>query len=161
MKAGLIAVVALVACGVSAHQTATEPLERLGRFDNVYSRTGEHCEGFSLDLWRSGTRLVGLLSRHQGLCGDPPCAAVEVRHSDSRTGRLRFRAVIWDEPISFSGFVQRGAVVGKLNGTSVRLNLEPPYAGVFATESVAEWCTFWQTVPRCTGVKELCQTLGR
>lgn len=161
MKAILIAA-AFVACGVSAQQAPTEPFGLVGQFNNVSSRTGEHCEGYSLDLWRSGADMLGLLSRHEGLCGDPPCSAVQVRNFVVNTGRLSFHTVILDQPIHFAGSVQRGAVVGRLNGDKVRLNRQSSHTGVFAPDtSVGEWCSFWQAVPRCSGVKEMCHTLGR
>jgi len=162
IKVSLIALAALVACGVSAQRAPAEPFALVGRFDNVSSGTGEHCEGYSLDLWRSGAAMLGLLSRHEGLCGDPPCAAVQVRNFDVHTGRLSFRAVVVGQTIDFTGSVQGDAVAGRLNGDPVRLNRQSPGTGVFAPDtSVAEWCSFWQAVPRCKGVKEICHTLGR
>lgn len=136
-------------------------LELMGHFDNVISPDqGEHCGGYSLDLWESKTRPFALLHHHSGLCGDPPCSVTKNTTLDRKTGRLTFTSVIRSEKVRFVGFVQAERVVGKLNDRAVQLNRKAPAAGGFEPDTKFEaWCSFWQSVPRCTGVRELCAEL--
>ena len=133
----------------------------IGHFNNASSADGgEHCSGYSLDLWDAKGRLLGLMHRHSGLCGDPPCAVIESASLDRKTGSLHFNSLIGPEKFVFSGSLGREDVAGKLNGRRVRLKREPPGAGTFEPDtSLVAWCSFWERVPRCTGVKELCNTL--
>jgi hypothetical protein len=39
----------------------------IGSFHNVRSSTGEHCDGYSLRLWRHNGRILGLFNHHEGL----------------------------------------------------------------------------------------------
>lgn len=152
----------LFTCSLSFGSTTTG-LELLGHFDNVVSSDSEeHCEGFSLDLWKSKTRLVGLLHRHSGLCGDPPCSVIEHVTLHSKSGRLRFRSKIESEQFKFVGLLQGERVVGKLNGQTMQLNRQPPITGWFEPDTeLGAWCSFWLSVPRCTGVRELCAEFTR
>jgi len=136
-------------------------LEVIGRFNDVSSADGgEHCSGYSLDLWDENGRLLGLLHHHSGLCGDPPCAVIESASLDRTTGRLRFKAAIKSEKLAFSGTLRREHVSGKLNGRSLRMMREPLDASASEWDkNLPAWCSFWESVPRCTGVKELCNSL--
>jgi hypothetical protein len=152
--------VLLVTLG-SASATTSSPLQLLGRFDNVESPDqGEHCHGYSLDLWDANGRVLGLLRRHSGLCGDPPCAVLDPVSFDRRTGRLTFSSRLEPETFRFVGHLRDKSVIGELNGRTFRLDGQPPVAGRFEPDtSVAAWCSFWKDVPRCTGVKEVCAGL--
>ena len=150
----------LLACGLAVASTSRE-FDLLGHFDNVVSSDqGEHCGGYSLDLWNAEGRLLGLLHHHSGLCGDPACTVIDRATLDRKTGRLTFASTIGEERFSFRGFLEGKRVVGKLNGRALRLKLQPPVASHFEPDaSVGAWCSFWKSVPRCRGVKELCAEL--
>lgn len=148
----------LFACGASS---ASGEFGLLGHFAGVTSTdNGEHCSGYSLDLWDSKSRLVGLLHHHSGLCGDPPCAVIEQAALDRSSGRLTFTAKIGTKKLRFVGAVRGKRVVGKLNDRPVQLERDPDDAGGFEPDTnVGAWCSFWTSVPRCRGVKELCAQL--
>ncbi len=160
MKRVLIAAVVFAFGGQSFGSRASE-FELVGHFDNVISSDqGEHCGGYSLDLWESKARLLGLLHHHSGLCGDPPCSVIEHATLHRKTGRLTFTSTIGSEKFKFVGSLQGKRVVGKLNGRAVQLNPQPPFASGFEPDTkLGAWCSFWQGVPRCTGVRELCAEL--
>jgi hypothetical protein len=154
-----LAMAFVILCESATAASSGEQLELLGRFDNVGTGEGEHCDGHSLNLWNARGRVIGLLHRHEGLCSDPRCAVIDAPSLDAATGRLSFSARIDDETFSFRG-VLKEHVTGHLNGEALRLNREPSSTGKFAPDnSVGAWCTFWKSVPRCTGVKELCAEL--
>ena len=157
MKAALIFALLLI----TGQSSMAGQFEVVGHFNDVSSADGgEHCRGYSLDLWGAKGRLLGLLHHHSGLCGDPPCAVIESASLDRTTGRLRFNSMIGSEKLVFVGSVGREHVAGKLNGRPIRLKREPPGADAFEPDTnLRAWCSFWERVPRCTGVKELCNTL--
>jgi hypothetical protein len=62
----------------------------LGDFSHVQSSTGEHCDGYSVVLWHHRDSLIGFLSHHRGLCGDPPTGILEDLRYNSKTGSLSF-----------------------------------------------------------------------
>lgn len=159
MKRVLISVL-LVTFG-SALASTSIPLQLLGRFDNVDSSDqGEHCDGYSLDLWDANGRVLGLLHRHSGLCGDPPCAVLDRVSFDRKTGRLTFASRIEPQTFSFVGHLRAKSVTGELNGHTLQLDRQPQVGGLFEPDTnVRAWCSFWKDVPRCTGVKELCTGL--
>lgn len=148
----------LFACGASF---ASGDFALLGHFARVTSAdNGEHCSGYSLDLWESKASLVGLLHHHSGLCGDPPCAVIEQAALNRSSGRLAFTSKIGTERFRFVGVVRGKRVVGKLNDRMVRLDREPDDTGGFEPDTnVRAWCSCWESVPRCRGVKELCAQL--
>jgi hypothetical protein len=133
-------------------------------FHNVSSPDGgEHCLGYSLGLWKHRGRVLGLLDLHSGLCGDPPCAAIEDAKFDENKGRIEFRSSIQGEKLEFAGTIGPKAVVDTMNGERVRLARQahsswPEFA---PNRSISSWCAFWTTVPRCQGVRELCRSFGR
>jgi hypothetical protein len=136
--------------------------EWVGSFADVKSSTGEHCRGYSLNLWRSDGRVIGLLDVHAGLCGDPPCGVIEDVSLDSRTGRLAFTSSIGGVRWTFAGRLMKDAVTGALNGQRVRLNRdrdEKNWVDFKPNLSLGAWCEFWSGVRRCGGVRELCSSL--
>lgn len=69
----------------------TSRIEALGRF-SAMRYTEEHTYGHSIDLWRAGACLFGLLEVSEGLADDTPTGELtEVRY-DPRTGDLGFTA---------------------------------------------------------------------
>lgn len=149
----------VVAAALAAAGAQADEFRFLGHFDDVTSGDGgEHCAGYGLGLWRHDDRLLGLFDVHQGLCGDPPCAVLREAALDPATGRLTFAAVVRDEQFAFHGQLSHAGVVGLLNGAPVRLapDASGTHQDFVPDRSFAAWCGFWQTVHRCTGVRELC-----
>lgn len=137
-------------------------LQYMGDFHNVSSRDGgEHCAGYSLGLWKHQERVLGLLHLHAGLCGDPPCAVIRDTRLDSRTGRLEFWSSILGQKIRFEGTVTPEAIDGVFNGQRARLTRDPDRTSLNfePNRSISAWCTFWISVPRCSGVRELCESI--
>jgi hypothetical protein len=155
----------LVGCALALmmHSSAAgQDLTPIGAFGNVRESlvTGEpHCYGYSLDLWRYRGQILGLLRRHNGLCGDPPCESPVNVSRDTRTGRISFSAL----GVMFVGTVRRDDVIGTIDGKPVRLTREmDDLVGMDSArdKSLDEWCHFWRGVPRCRGVDQLCSSLG-
>jgi hypothetical protein len=145
---------------ISSNAFAQE-IKPLGSFENVRSSDGgEHCYGYSLEIWQYRDQLLGLLDIHKGLCGDPPCGVLQDVLHDVKTGRLIFWTQIgerWD----FVGTLKRDSVVGTLNGQSIHLAQNQNWVGSDANRSqtLGGWCDFWSAIPRCKGVRELCDSL--
>jgi hypothetical protein len=152
-----LAVTLLVACEIAG----AGQFKLVGRFDNVSSADrGEHCQGYSLSLWESDGRMLGLLDHHSGPCGDPPCAVIQSAKFDRKTGRLTFWSTISSERLQVVGAIRSNDVVGRLNRKPLGLARQPLTPGAFEPDqSLAAWCSFWESVPRCTGVKDVCETL--
>jgi len=139
---------------------STQDLQHLGSFHNVTSQDrGEHCSGYSLGLWKYRDELLGLLDVHAGLCGDPPCAAIRGATLDAKSGRLEFSASIDGQTIQFEGTMTRAAIVGLFNGRRARLarDTQGTDEEFEPNRSLRAWCRFWGSVPRCRGVRELCE----
>jgi len=156
-----LVVAALMFVGATAIVRAQD-FRQIGSFDNVRASQSEdpHCYGHSLTLWAHGNRVIGLLDVHGGLCGDPPCTVLSDVSFQRGTGRLSFSAVI-DTQLRFEGTLRRDDVLGRLNGTRVRLERERDVITLESDRSLAAWCRFWTAVGRCRGVRELCATLGQ
>ncbi len=145
---------------ITGQPLMADQFEVIGRFNDVTSADGgEHCGGYSLDLWETKGRLLGLFHKHSGLCGDPPCSVIKSASLDRASGRLRFNATIGEEKLAFLGSIASEHVTGKLNGRPTRLKREAQLSGFEPDTNLRAWCSFWESVPRCTGVKELCDTL--
>ena len=66
-----------------------QEIKPLGSYDYVRSSDGgDHCYGYSLQLWQYRDQLLGLLDIHEGLCGDPPCGVLQYVFHDVKTGHL-------------------------------------------------------------------------
>lgn len=143
--------------------TSDQDLQHVGNFHNVSSKDGgEHCAGYSLGLWKYRDQLLGLLDVHQGLCGDPPCGVIRDVKLDSRTGRLEFWSSINDQKIQFEGTMTAGTIDGAFNGERARLGLDRDrmISGFEPNHSIVAWCKFWGSVPRCSGVQEMCKSIN-
>jgi len=133
----------------------------IGRFDQVRSSPTGHCYGHSLDFWEYGERVFGLHHRHDGLCGDPPCSAIQNLKFDPKTGELEFLSSQPGEKYKFAGKMESGKIFGVFGAEPVSLRRSREYSTSLDSErNVAAWCTFWSQVPRCSGVKELCKSMG-
>jgi hypothetical protein len=80
---------------------------------------------------------------------------------DSKTGRLQFSSTLDGQKIRFEGTVTREAIDGMFNGQRVRLaRVRDRRSSDFPpNRSILAWCKFWSSVPRCTGVRALCESL--
>ena len=146
---------------ISSTSLAQE-FDALGSFGNVASPDGgEHCGGYSLQLWKSDGRVIGLLDIHEGLCGDPPCGVIQDVLLDPKKGGLEFSSLI-GQRWRFVGQLIDDAVVGTLNGERVRLtrNRDAPATDFGPNRGLTGWCEFWSGVGRCGGVRELCASLS-
>ena len=140
---------------------SAQDLQHLGRFHNVSSQDrGEHCSGYSLGLWKYRDAVLGLLDVHAGLCGDPPCAVIDDAALDPKAGRLRFSASIDGQKIQFEGTMAQAAIEGLFNARRTHLARDTQGASedFEPNRSLAAWCRFWSSVPRCRGVRELCKS---
>jgi hypothetical protein len=163
MFKGLLAVALLLTMGIQ--RTVVERFEHVGKYVDVKSSTGEHCSGYSLELWKLDGRVIGLLDVHRGLCGDPPCGAIADAALDAKTGRLTFSTTIRGERWTFGGTLTKQTVTGTLNDERVRLardaDRDKYWTDFKPDQSAAHWCEFWSAVTRCGGVRELCTSLGK
>ena len=159
MTSRIVIVLSFVLATLTA---SAQDLQHLGTFHNVSSQDGgEHCSGYSLGLWTFRSELLGLLDVHAGLCGDPPCGVIHDAALDPKTGHLRFSSSINGQKIEFKGTMTHGAVDGLFNGKRARLARDTQGTGedFEPNGSVSAWCGFWGSVPRCTGVRDLCGSI--
>ena len=104
------------------------PIQQVGSFSNMRF-TEEHAYGYTIDLWRAGKCLFGLLEVAQGLVGDTPTGALSPLQYNQTAGSLVFAAKLttgvtkpknatdWvpsRELFQFSGHLGARALKGKL-----------------------------------------------
>jgi hypothetical protein len=79
----------------STIKPTAEPVEVVGDFTNVTS-DGEHQRGYSVQIWKEGDKILGLLSgsRHSRPVGDPPTGLLENAVFDAKTSELSFSATL-------------------------------------------------------------------
>lgn len=108
-------------------------------FDRVYTKvessTGEHCSGWTIELWKTGISFVGILDHHRGLCGDPPTGILEDVSYDPKSGSISFTSKIsdaWDadgkptcDLLSFEGHLSDVKLVGLMKWRSAGIS-QPP-----------------------------------
>lgn len=131
----------------------------VGSFTSVRVSRSEdpHCYGWSLKLWRHEGRVVGLVNRHEGLCGDPPCRVLANVTHEARSGRLTFFAF----DLKFEGTLRPHQVTGTLGEERLTLTRDENPMDARYDKNLDAWCEFWGAVPRCQGVAELCRSLRR
>jgi len=143
--------------------TLADEFQYVGTFHNVSSKdNGEHCTNYSVDLWKYNERVLGLLDVHVGLCGDPPCGVIKDPRLDSKTGRLGFWSSINGQKIEFKGTLTRETIDGTFNGMRTRLARDPDRmrSNFEPDRNVLAWCKLWSSVPRCVGVRDLCESIN-
>jgi hypothetical protein len=151
-----LAVLAFCGLGVSG-SAATQDFTFVGSFANVRQTSSDHCYGWSLELWRYNGRLLGLLDRHQALCGDPPCQVLADISHDRKSGRVSFSAF----DMRFNGTLRSSEVSGTLGDERVRMKrTKDPGYDARPDKTLGTWCKFWVGVLRCQGVADLCSSLG-
>ena len=158
---------------LSQHSSAASvSLDRV--YSKVESSTGEHCAGWTIELWRTGATFVGQIEHHRGLCGDPPMSILNDVRYDPKDGSFSFTAKISDgtdgrgayscDRLTFEGRIDDTKLVGvmKWHGSgaaesSETLNLGRAKADPYGTrqyDSVSEWLKSREKVlkfrgPRC------------
>ena len=164
MRSICLSVARMLVAGALAALTVAvraDPIQWAGGYESVVTRDGgEHCHGYSIALWRHRGGLFGLLDVHGGLCGDPPCGVIrDVRH-DTTSGALEFQATVGEQRLRFRGSMSRKALVGRLGADRINLAHTPTNNSAHLSQdrTLDGWCQFWQTVPRCSGVREFCKS---
>ena len=99
----------------------------VGEFSNMRF-TEEHAYGYTVELWRQGDRVIGLLEASEGLAGDTPTGRLDEVQFELRSGALSFKAKLTmgvvrsamgrEEPshdlFEFRGTLGREALVGTM-----------------------------------------------
>ena len=80
--------------GISAPLAQEVIFER--SYGKVESRTGEHCDGWIIELWKASDGYIGHLTHHRALCGDPPMGILEDVRYDPKTKAFSFQTTITD-----------------------------------------------------------------
>jgi len=80
---------ALLAAIGGADVAAAEEVAPIGTYATL-RQAGEHCSGYSIDLWRTEGQIRGLFRSCEGLAGDLPVGLIEPSSYDERSGRLSF-----------------------------------------------------------------------
>src|ERR1700719_513521 len=83
--------VAMLSFIAAAFAQAPRPITFVGEFSNM-RYTEEHAYGYSVQLWREGSAVFGLLLASEGLAGDTPAGLLEDLKYDPRAGKLSFQA---------------------------------------------------------------------
>jgi hypothetical protein len=84
----------LIAANTATTQQKRE-IKTIGCFVNVRS-DDQHADGYSVKLWRFGSRIIGLIDHHRGLLGDPPIGMLSEVQYDPLTEKFSFEAGITD-----------------------------------------------------------------
>jgi len=79
----------LAAIAVGADVAVAQEVAPIGTYSTV-RQSGEHCSGYSVDLWRTAGTIRGLFHSCQGLAGDLPAGLIERSSYDEKSGRLSF-----------------------------------------------------------------------
>lgn len=82
----VLALLVVVGCAEVAGADEVVPV---GNFSAI-RQTGEHCSGYSIDLWRTAGAIRGLFRACRGLAGDLPVGLIERSSYDEKSGRLSF-----------------------------------------------------------------------
>ena len=114
---------------------SAESIRGVGEFLNVrHDRKAGDTWGYSIQLWREGDRVFGLLSAYVGAEADPPTGQLEDVKFSSTTNQLSFttrlstgivfdsnnRAVRSRDTLDFKGSLSRNTIAGvlKISSTS-------------------------------------------
>ena len=81
-----LALLVVVGC---AEVAAGDEVVPIGSF-SAMRQTGEHCSGYSVDLWRTAGAIRELFRACNGLAGDLPTGLIERSSYDEKSGRLSF-----------------------------------------------------------------------
>ena len=135
-----------------AFAQAPRPITFVGEFSNM-RYTEEHAYGYTVQLWREGTTVFGLLLASEGLAGDTPTGLLDDLKYDPRSGKLSFKANLTmgidarQQPshdlFEFDGTLSARAVSGVLKRASaserVSLRKLQPDAALPQPRTYDEW----------------------
>jgi hypothetical protein len=76
---------------LAARAPAQARITFVGELSNM-RYTEEHAYGYTIQLWREGTAVFGLLLASQGLAGDTPTGLLDDLKYDPQSGKLSFKA---------------------------------------------------------------------
>ncbi len=163
-------------CLGSAH-ASDEQVVFLGDYSHVESASGEHCDGYDVQLWRYKGSVIGFLNHHRGLCGDPPMGMLEDVVYSKSTGDLSFKVRISEgvtsdpagkffatkEIITFKGRLSGRTLQGAVSWYSldrgspmqtetISLKLEQE-AFNSNYDSYEAWMKYWQPILKARGPK--------
>ena len=126
---GAACLLLMCACvsSAAAQVSPSNTVKVLGTFQQI-KHTTEDAFGYSLQLWKQGDQVFGLLFLYVGPPADPPVGLLEDVKFDPRTNQLSFSARLstgmrfgggkWDVPsrnrFNFRGVLTRREVVGTL-----------------------------------------------
>lgn len=122
-KSVVISFVAIVLGHFVGNAQAQQPVTFYGSYSHVEAGSGEHCNGYTVELWNYDGAFTGLIHHHRGLCGDPPAGVLENVRYDAQTGKLLFQAKLsdgWDndgptkDTVSFNGSLSGGTLRGEI-----------------------------------------------
>ena len=148
---------------LSAADTPVRRIVYVGTYEKVESATGEHCSGYSIDLWKQNKLLFGLLHQHRGLCGDPPCGVLKDLEHSPETGVIRFKAETLEDEFHFSGSLDKNLLTGiftkRSRGTDIYLketvrlprHRDEHLSGEL--NSLEKWHNVYDSISRCRGVR--------
>ena len=148
---------------LGAAESSIRRVEYLGTYEKVESATGEHCSGYSIDLWKHNDVLFGLLHHHRGLCGDRPCGVLTDIQHNSQTGGIRFKADTGEAKFYFSGSLENNSLTGTLTKSWPGTELDsketvqlPKHRKRYLADkfdSLEKWHKFYDSIARCHAVK--------
>jgi hypothetical protein len=135
----------------------------VGHYANVTQSPSGHCDGYVLNLWKYGDHVFGLLKEYGGQCADPECGATRDVKFDPKTGNLEFWSSLYGQKYQLTGKIEQDKIIGAMNAHPVVLKQERDDLSESERDedrNVAAWCSGWSQHPRCSGVKELCSSMG-
>ena len=167
-----------LACALSslAQERPDRRIQPAGVFSNMRF-TDEHAYGSTVELWRDGNSLIGVLLVSEGLQGDTPTGILESVRFDARTGALSFNAKLTTgmlmlpggkeqpslELFQFTGTLKPAMLTGTMKRSDlrqpshpaseeqVRLKSQPP--ATVAAKTYGEWLREVQEVLKFRGPK--------
>ena len=144
-------------------QKAEEPVRVLGDFSDVESN-GEHQWGFSVEIWRQGGEVYGLISGNRSpmLVGDAPTGILEKVVYDEQSGKLSFRAALPGERYSFEGTLTEDLLEGRLvkesfnEADNIALKLDKHYTREMMDDfpTYEEWRSYADTIHKFRGPRQ-------
>jgi hypothetical protein len=95
-------------------QARPEKIQHIGEFSDLRETDG-HVYGHTLQLWRDGARVIGLLSKADGQPADFPTVLISDLDWNEQTGAVRF-TIRWCSSVEgFRGELKDGILSGRLS----------------------------------------------
>lgn len=132
-------VCALASLSFVGAQAAEQSLSPIGSFGTIRF-SGEHCDGYSIDLWRSGRKLLGLIQYCAGLADTRSVGLINEISAEGPAEAIAFKAKLTtgmdyivggteapsQDLWSFRGTVHDGVLAGALSQTDQLYPQRPP-----------------------------------